>query len=180
MTGLRERELLDDRQVDEEDEDEDTQKDKYLTFRIGNEEYAIEIKHVTEIVGIQKITEVPEMLDFVKGVINLRGNVIPVIDVRARFQMKSREYDDRTCVVVVNIEEMAVGLVVDTVNEVTSIPSDSIAPPPKFQKGAGCHFICGMGKIGDSVKIILDIDKLLRDEEIVKVNSLAEQQDLNT
>lgn len=156
-----------------EDDDEDTQRDKFLTFRISNEDYGIEIRHVTEIVGIQKITEVPDMMNFVKGVINLRGNVIPVVDIRMRFQMESRAYDDRTCVVVVNIREMVVGLVVDTVNEVLSIPETSISPPPKFQKGMGTKFIKGMGKVGESVKILLDVEKLLCEEELQAMGDIT-------
>ncbi|HKL27331.1 MAG TPA: chemotaxis protein CheW, partial [Desulfuromonadales bacterium] len=98
--------------------DEDTQKGKYLTFHLGKEDFGIEIRHVTEIIGIQKITEVPDMPDFVRGVINLRGQVIPVMDVRTRFRMQHRDYDERTCIVVVNVAEKTVGLVVDKVNEV--------------------------------------------------------------
>jgi purine-binding chemotaxis protein CheW len=171
MTENKGRTLMDDDLVD--DDDEDTQKDKFLTFRIGNEDYGIEIRHVTEIVGIQKITEVPDMMGFVKGVINLRGNVIPVIDVRIRFQMEPRSYDDRTCVVVVNIREMAVGLVVDTVNEVLSIPEAQVSGPPKFHRGEGARFIQGMGKVGDQVKILLDVERLLQDDELAHMGSLT-------
>lgn len=154
-------------------EDEDTQKDKYLTFRISNEDYGIEIRHVTEIVGIQKVTEVPDMPDFVKGVINLRGNVIPVVDVRTRFQMDPRPYDDRTCVVVVNIQETAVGLVVDTVNEVANIIPENISPPPKVRKGAGSRYIQAMGKVGTEVKILLDVQRLLYDDELELITAPA-------
>jgi purine-binding chemotaxis protein CheW len=155
------------------EEDEDTQKDKFLTFCLGNEDYGIPIQFVTEIVGIQKITLVPDMMEFVKGVINLRGNVIPVIDVRARFQMGPREYDDRTCVVVVHLKEMAVGLVVDTVKEVVTMPPEQISPPPKFQKPQGGKFLQGMGKLGDQVKILLDVEKLLQEEELAQLESLT-------
>ena len=154
-------------------EDEDTQKDKYLTFRISNEDYGIEIRHVTEIVGIQKVTEVPDMPDFVKGVINLRGNVIPVVDVRTRFQMDTRPYDDRTCVVVVNIQETAVGLVVDTVNEVANIQPENISPPPKVRKGTGSRYIQAMGKVGDEVKILLDVQRLLYEDELEQIAAPA-------
>jgi len=106
------------------------------------------------------------MPDFVKGVINLRGQVIPVIDVRTRFHLESRAYDDRTCVVVVNISDMSVGLIVDTVNEVVSIPPEQISPPPKVATGTTGRYVQGMGKVGDSVKILLNVQKLLRDEEL--------------
>jgi len=160
----------------DDDFEEDSQDDKYLTFRIGNEEFGIEIRHVTEIVGMQKITEVPDMPDFVKGVINLRGNVIPVVDIRMRFQMPERPYDDRTCVIVVNIRETAVGLVVDTVNEVNNIPETSISPPPQVMKGTKSRFIKGMGKAADSVIILLAVDRLLFEEELSLIEDIVPQE----
>jgi len=142
-------------------ETEDTQKDKFLTFFLADEDYGIAIRHVTEIIGIQKITEVPDMPNFIKGVINLRGKVIPVMDVRARFRLASREYDERTCIVVVNVDDRATGLVVDRVNEVADIPGEQVEPAPSGGKGASSSFILGLGKIGDSVKILLDVNRLL-------------------
>jgi purine-binding chemotaxis protein CheW len=144
-------------------DEEDTQKGKFLTFHLAKEDYGIEIRHVTEIIGIQKITEVPDMPDYVRGVINLRGKVIPVMDVRTRFRMPPREYDERTCIVVVNVEEKAVGLVVDQVNEVADIPEGQIEPPPSTRQGSGSRYIQGMGKIGEEVKILLDVGTLLYD-----------------
>ncbi|MEW6171650.1 MAG: chemotaxis protein CheW [Bacillota bacterium] len=149
----------------EEEEDEDTQEDKFLTFYLGEEEYGIEIRHVTEIIGIQTITDVPDMPTYVKGVINLRGKVVPVIDVRLRFGMEERAYDDRTCIVVINIENHAVGLIVDRVSEVLDIPKSDVEPPPKVKKGESSRFIQGMGKVGEQVKILLNADKVLFDEE---------------
>ncbi len=143
--------------------DEDTQKGKFLTFHMAREEYGVEIRHVTEIIGIQKITEVPDLPEYVRGVINLRGKVIPIMDVRARFRMPHRDYDDRTCIVVVNVDDKAVGLVVDQVNEVADIPEDHIEPPPRSWKGSE-SYIQGMGKIGDEVKILLDVHKLLYED----------------
>jgi len=145
--------------------DEDTQKGKYLTFHLGKEDFGIEIRHVTEIIGIQKITEVPDMPDFVRGVINLRGQVIPVMDVRTRFRMQHRDYDERTCIVVVNVAEKTVGLVVDKVNEVADIPDDQIGPVPHARR-KGDSYVKGMGKIGEEVKIILDVNRLLYDQEL--------------
>lgn len=140
---------------------EDTQKDKYLTFRLADEDYGIEIRYVTEIIGIQKITKVPDMSHFIKGVINLRGKVIPVMDVRARFALSSREYDERTCIIVVNVNEQDIGLVVDRVNEVADIPADQVEPPPNTSQSQSTSYICGIGKMGDSVKVLLDAEKLL-------------------
>lgn len=146
--------------MDDQDTVEDSQKGKFLTFRIDREDYGLEIRHVTEIIGIQKITEVPDMADYVRGVINLRGKVIPVIDVRARFHLPLRAYDERTCIIVVHVRDLAVGLVVDKVNEVSDIPDHQIEPPPRTSSPSG-RYIQGIGKIGDEVKIILDAGKLL-------------------
>lgn len=150
---------------DEDGENEDTQEDKYLTFVLNKEDFGIEIRYVTEIIGIQNITEVPDMPSYVKGVINLRGKVIPVMDVRLRFGVAERPYDDRTCIIVINIDEQPVGLIVDRVLEVLDIQKSEIEPPPKMRKGKNNRFIQGMGKSGDRVKILLNANKLLFDDE---------------
>lgn len=159
------RNVEEDDTLDDEDE-EDSQKDKFLTFHIANEDYGIEIAYVTEIVGIQTITEVPDMPSYVRGVINLRGQVIPVIDVRTRFNLQPRAYDDRTCVVVVNINSTSIGLIVDTVNEVLDIPPTQISPPPSIQAGGSGRYIKGMGKVAESVKILLDVNNLLYETKL--------------
>ncbi|HET98154.1 MAG TPA: purine-binding chemotaxis protein CheW [Desulfurivibrio alkaliphilus] len=169
-------EKLDDETRDEWDEDnEDTQKDKYLTFHLNREDYGIEIRFVTEIIGIQNITRVPDMPHFLKGVINLRGKVIPVMDVRLRFGMPEQEYDERTCIVVVNINETAIGLVVDKVQEVVDIPESQVEPPPEMSRGKSSPFLQGMGKIGDEVKILLNIEQLLYDEELSAIKTTADK-----
>ena len=154
-------------QCDDEDEyeDQDSLRNMYLTFRLGEEDYGIETRHVTEIVGMQKITEVPDMPDFIRGVINLRGKVIPVMDVRLRFHMQARDYDQRTCVVVVHIDQTQIGLIVDTVNEVRTILPEQISPPPNVAGTTHHRYINGMGRIGEAVNILLDASKLLQDEE---------------
>lgn len=150
--------------IDEvDDENEDLQEDKYLTFFLNQEEYGIEIRHVTEIVGIQNITPVPDLPHYVKGVINLRGKVIPVMDVRLRFSMSEKEYTDRTCIIVINVEGQSVGLVVDYVSEVVDIPKDNIEFQLKMRNGKSSNFIQGIGKVGKSVKILLNAEKLLFD-----------------
>ena len=162
--------------VEEEDSfavEEDTLKGRFLTFRLAEEDYGLEIRYVTEIIGIQKITEVPDMPGFVKGVINLRGKVIPVMDVRARFCLPEREYDERTCIIVVNVEEKSVGLVVDKVNEVASIPDEQIEPPPRTGQES-CSYIQGIGKIGEEVKILLDVKRLLYEEEMDQISLMSE------
>jgi purine-binding chemotaxis protein CheW len=156
----------DDDLLDEEDEeDEDTQVNKFLTFVLNTGAYGIEIRYVTEIIGIQNITKVPDMPCYIKGVINLRGKVIPVMDVRLRFGVEERSYDDRTCIIVINIDDQSVGLIVDRVLEVLDIPQSDIEPPPKVKRGTDNLFIQGMGKVGSEVKILLNANRLLYDEE---------------
>lgn len=138
---------------------EDTLHGKYLVFQVGNEEFGIEIRHVTEIVGIQKINEVPDLPGYMKGVINLRGRVIPVMDIRARFNMSNRAYDERTCIIVVQVDGETSGLVIDQVKEVTEIADDQIELPPA-RAGQGGQYVKGIGKVNDEVKILLDVQRL--------------------
>ncbi|WP_224746999.1 chemotaxis protein CheW [Pelovirga terrestris] len=147
---------------------EDSMEGMYLTFDLASEGYGLEIRHVIEIIGIQPITAVPDLPDHVIGVLNLRGKVIPIIDVRRRFGLPHRDHDDRTCIVVVNVNENSVGLVVDKVSEVITIPANEIEPPPGTNRN-GKRYIAGMGKIGQQVKILLDIEALLEDEELDEV-----------
>lgn len=149
---------------------EDTQKDKYLTFSLGKEEYGIEIKYVREIVGLQKITEVPGLPPYIKGIINLRGNIIPVLDVRARFQKPENEYNDRTCTIVIEVQNILVGLIVDTVAEVLSIPDRDVVVPPQLGNKYQNRFVKGIGKVGADVKLLLNCEKLLSDQEIDQIS----------
>jgi purine-binding chemotaxis protein CheW len=146
-------------------QEEDTQKGKFLTFTLGNEAYGLEIKYVTEIIGVQEITEVPELPEYIRGIINLRGKIIPVMDVRLRFRKPFREYNDRTCIVVVDIKDISVGLIVDAVSEVMTIQDQDVVPPPDLNKGSSNKYIKGIGKVGNEVKLILDCSKLLNDDE---------------
>lgn len=153
------------------DYEEDTQKGKFLTFILGNETYGIEIKYVTEIIGIQPFTEVPELPEYIRGIINLRGKIIPVMDVRIRFKKAFREYNDRTCVIVVDIKDISIGLIVDSVAEVLSISEDQIVIPPDISKG-GNKYIKGIGKTGNEVKLLLDCNKLLNEDDESIINIL--------
>jgi len=148
------------------DMEEDTQKGRYLTFSLGDESYGIEIKYVTEIIGIQTITVIPELPEYVKGVINLRGKIIPVMDVRLRFKKEPREYNDRTCVIVVDINDISIGLIVDSVAEVLTIPEEDIVEPPKMNRSFSNRYIKNIGKVGNSVKLLLDCEKLLTEDEL--------------
>lgn len=145
-------------------EEEDTQKGKYLTFELGNESYGVEIEYVTEIIGIQPITVVPELPEYIKGIINLRGKIIPVMDIRLRFKKEYREYDDRTCIIVIDIREVSIGLIVDSVAEVMSIPDSEIVAPPEVKKD-GNKYIKAIGKVNNEVKLLLNCDRLLNEEE---------------
>lgn len=152
--------------------EEDTQRGKYLIFSLGNEYYGIEIKHVTEIIGIHTITEVPELPEYIRGIINLRGKIIPVMDVRLRFKKSFLEYNDRTCVIVVEISGVSIGLIVDRVSEVLAIPDQDIVPPPDMHRGGGSNrYIKGVGKVQGEVKLLLDCEKLLKDEEIETIQT---------
>lgn len=153
--------------------EEDTQKGKYLTFFLGKEVYAIEIKYVTEIIGIQPITEVPELPTYVKGIINLRGKIIPVLDVRLRFKKSSVDYNDRTCIIVIEVKDTYVGLIVDNVSEVLSIAEEETVPPPEINKTSESKFIKSIGKVDNEVKLILDCDQLMNEDEVEACNKIA-------
>lgn len=158
----------------ESDLDEhDAQKDKYMTFKSGNEYYGLKIQYVNEIIGFQTITAIPETEDYIKGLINLRGKIIPVIDVRLRFKQAPFEYNDRTCIIVINVKSTVVGLIVEKIAEVVEIKDENILPPPTIGRSDRVHnkYVYGIGKVGDSVKLLLDPDKLLNDEDL----SLIEQ-----
>ena len=141
-------------------ETEDSQEGRYLTFRLGREDYGIAICHVVEIVGLQKITAVPDQPSFMKGVINLRGKIIPLMDGRIRFGLPEEAYDDRTCVIVTDVAGQITGLIVDRVNEVLEIPAAQVEPPAAANGGGSEHYVSGLGKVGDSVKVLLDVAHL--------------------
>lgn len=145
-------------------EDEDTLENRYLTFRVNNEHYALEIRHVTEILGVQKITRVPNTRDFIIGIMNLRGIIYPVLDVRRRFGIPTIEWNDRTCIVVIQVDNVGLGLLVDEVSEVVTMPPETISEAPSTNKGAQSKFIAGIGKLGDALIILLDIYRLLWDD----------------
>lgn len=140
---------------------EDSQEGRYLTFRLGKEDYGIAIRSVVEIVGLQQITLVPDLPPFMKGVVNLRGKIIPVMDGRLRFGLESANYDERTCVIVTNVEDRITGLIVDRVNEVLNIPDEQVEPPTASSSGVAESYVYGLGKVGDSVKVLLNVSRVL-------------------
>ncbi|MBU1086731.1 MAG: chemotaxis protein CheW [Candidatus Omnitrophica bacterium] len=137
---------------------------KYLTFALRNEEYGLEILKVREIIGLMEITAIPNVPAYVRGVINLRGKVIPVIDLRLKFNLKEVDYTNETCVIVLNVNDLIMGIIVDRVCEVLDIAQQSIEPSPNFGANMRNDFIIGMGKIGDKVKILLNIERILTED----------------
>jgi len=148
---------------------------KYLSFSLDNEEYGIGILKVKEIIGMMAITPVPQTPEFVKGVVNLRGKVIPVVDLRLRFGMETIDYTERTCIIVVEIaaqaETVQVGIVVDSVSEVLNIKEDEIEDTPTFGTKLNTDYILGMAKMEEGVKILLDINRVLSAEEIATIEN---------
>jgi len=138
---------------------------KYLTFSLGKEDYGVGILSVREIIGVMEITAVPHTPPYVKGVINLRGRVIPVIELRLKFGMGSQEYDERTCIIVVEVQTrtvpVQVGMVVDSVSEVLNVAASEIEPPPSLGTAMETENILGMAKIKGGVKILLDVNKVV-------------------
>jgi purine-binding chemotaxis protein CheW len=155
----------------------DERSGKYLTFKLGAEEFGARVIKVREIMGIQQITAVPQTPDYLKGVINLRGKVIPVIDLRLKFGLPAIEYTQRTCIIVVQVEGEAgpiqVGLVVDAVSEVLNLASADIEDTPDFGAKLTTPFILGMAKLKGKVKILLDIDRVVSTQEIAALDSMT-------
>jgi len=140
---------------------------KYVTFRTGDEFFGIKIQYVNEIIMLQEITLVPETEDYIKGLINLRGKIIPVIDVRLRFKQEPVEYNDRTCIIVINVDSTVVGLIVEQITEVVELEAEDIIPSPSLGNAEALQskYVYALGKVGDTVKLLLDPDKLLRDAD---------------
>ncbi len=144
---------------------------KFLSFRLDSEEYGLEILRVREIIGIIDITPLPQTPNYVKGVINLRGKIIPVIELRTKFELGPKEYTEETCVIVVEVsdggdERFQMGVIVDTVSEVIDVPRKIIEPAPRFGGALNTSFILGMGKLKDKVLILLDIDRIMSTSDI--------------
>lgn len=155
------------------------QRDKYVTFKSGNEYFGLKIEYVNEIIVYQEITEIPESDDYIKGLINLRGKIIPVIDVRVRFKQEQLEYTDRTCIIIVNVNDIVVGLIVEKIAEVVEIKEEDILPPPSIVIGGDekvqNKYVYAIGKVGDSVKLLVDPDRILKDEDITLMEQAMEE-----
>jgi purine-binding chemotaxis protein CheW len=151
---------------------------KYLTFRLADEEYGLEILKVQEIIQMQAVTKVPRTPDHMRGVINLRGKVIPVIDLRKKFNMDSSKDTDKTCIIVVQVtsgnSKVVMGTIIDEVKEVLNIKSENIEETPSFGTNINTDFILGIGKVGSTVKILLDINKVLSMDEIASMTKIMQ------
>lgn len=160
-------------------DEHEAQKGKYMTFKAGSEYYGLKIQYVNEIIQFQAVTMVPETEDYIKGLINLRGKIIPVIDVRLRFGQESFEYNERTCIIVLIVNSMTVGLIVENIAEVVEIREQDILPPPTVGKGDKLQgkYIYGIGKVGETVKLLLDPDKLLND---IDLSCVEQSNNMNT
>ena len=155
----------------------DAKSNKFVTFQLAAEDYGIQVTNVKEIVGMLRITQIPGMPGFVRGVVNLRGKVIPVIDLRRRFDMEAKEYDVRTPIIVVELEDRQgtslIGMVVDSVSEVLNIPEDDIEDPPSFGTDVDTSFMLGMAKTSQGVKSLLDIKRILAEEYLEVLDGLS-------
>ena len=147
--------------------EDEIQKEQYMTFKCSDEIYGISIKYVNEIIGLSQITKVPETQDYLIGLINLRGKIIPVIDVRIRFGKEPLEYNDRTCVIVIDVKSTVIGLIVDAIDEVAAFAENEITPPPSVSDLAmqAKKYVFGIGRANGEVKLLLDPDKLINDPE---------------
>ena len=143
--------------------EDEIQKEQYMTFKCSDEIYGISIKYVNEIIGLSQITKVPETQDYLIGLINLRGKIIPVIDVRIRFGKEPLEYNDRTCVIVIDVKSTVIGLIVDAIDEVAAFAENEITPPPSVSDLAmqAKKYVFGIGRVNGEVKLLLDPDKLI-------------------
>ena len=159
--------------------DNDAQKDKYVTFKSGSEYFGIKIEYVNEIIVYQEITEIPETEDYIKGLINLRGKIIPVVDARIRLRQEPFEYNDRTCIIVLNVKNLVVGLIVEKIAEVVEITEGNIVPNPKIGKADKSQnkYVYGIGRVGDKVKLLLDPEKLLNDEDTALLEQITDEKE---
>lgn len=165
-------------ELKEEVLEEDSQKGMFMTFQIGKEYFGISISYVNEIIAMQPITIIPEVEDYIKGLINLRGKIIPVIDVRVRFKMEPKEYTDRTCIIVIDVKSTVIGLIVENIAEVDTIMDDDIVPPPAFghKENERNKYVYGLARTADSVKLLIDPEKLIRQEVLEALEDIQEEQ----
>ncbi|MDA8107887.1 MAG: chemotaxis protein CheW [Betaproteobacteria bacterium] len=147
---------------------------EFLTFRLGEEEYGIEILKVQEIRGYEAVTAIANTPEFIKGVINLRGTIVPIVDMRIKFNLSSANYDQFTVVIILNVAERVVGMVVDSVSDVISLGSEQVRPAPSFAAGLDTEYIIGLGTIDERMLILVDIEKLMASRDMALLEVIAE------
>lgn len=151
-------------------------KERYLTFFLGDEQYGIAIDRIKEIIAMMKVTNVPKTPHYMVGVINLRGSIIPVVDTRLRFEMAMKEPDMQTAIIIVEVEKVNIGFIVDRVEEVATIDSNHLSEPPKFGSHIDTDFICSVAQINEDVVMILDVIKLFEADELVAIEQIQQTQ----
>lgn len=153
-----------------------SRRERYLTFFLGEEQYGIAIDRIKEIIAFMKVTNVPKTPEYMRGVINLRGSIIPVVDTRLRFGMETKEEDMHTAVVIVEVDKVNIGFIVDRVEEVASIDSTALSEPPRFGSGIDTDFICSMAQMEEKVVMILDVLKLFEADELISLEQMQKNQ----
>lgn len=166
-------------EIMEEQQESDSQKGQFMTFKTGKENYGISISYINEIIQMQPITAVPEVEDYIKGLINLRGKIIPVIDIRVRFKMQPLEYNDRTCIIVINLKSMVIGIIVETIAEVITVTDEDIVPPPTLgrRESEQNKYVYGLARVGDSVTMLLDPEKLVKDADMEALEEIQDEDE---
>ena len=152
--------------VDAERNKAGAQVSEFLTFTLGEEEFGVDILKVQEIRGYDTVTRIPDTPDYIKGVINLRGTIVPVVDMRLKFKLAKAEYDSFTVMIILNVDKRVVGIVVDSVSDVIGLTTEQLRPPPEFGRAVDAQFLTGIGAVEDRMLILVDIEKLLRSEEL--------------
>lgn len=153
-----------------------SRRERYLTFFLGEEQYGIAIDRIKEIIAIMKVTNVPKTPEYMRGVINLRGSIIPVVDTRLRFGMETKAEDMHTAIVIVEVDKVNIGFIVDRVEEVASIESSNLSEPPKFGSNIDTDFICSMAQMDENVVMILDVLKLFAADELISLEQIQQTQ----
>ena len=158
----------------EEEHSEAGMKNRYLSFFVKDEQYGIEISHIKEIIAMMKITHVPRTPDFVEGVINLRGSIIPIVDIRGKFGIEKKEHDMNTAIIINEVADVNIGFVVDRVEDVLTIDDKDLSEPPKFGSHIDTSFILSVAEIGSDVLMILDLEKIFEEDELTRIGEMDE------
>lgn len=179
MATENKEEVINENSLNQDDQGDDSSKGMFMTFQTGKELFGINISYVNEIIGMQEITAIPEVDDYIMGLINLRGKIIPVIDVRVRFKMEPKEYTDRTCIIVIDVKSMLIGLIVEKIAEVDTIKDEDILPPPSFGKKGQEHnkYVYGLARAGETMKLLIDPEKLIKDEDLEALDDIQEEEE---